>query len=274
MKSNAKIVIGLLQVNADPWKRIYQEGQLPTWVSTCSENIDIVNIFGNPPSRLIRVFDKVHENLRWSPIFQGPIHLFDKKVGKKLSKFNEPKWKLSNEAKASSIHVKFPSTHLSLPNVEISFFKYFLNCTSADFLYMSNTSSYVNTKNLEIFINELDKKAKIYGGTMNEFAGITYASGSNRLISRNLVCQIVNNFENWDFSLVEDVSMGKILQNESFTKVHIPSLSFNEFAEIKKQSYSQISSAIHFRLKSGSLKSRNDVELMHLIHNKLGYNFF
>ena len=80
------LVVGLLQVDAEPWKSIYEKGQLPTWIKSSSAKTDIVNIYGDTPNKMIRALDRTHEKFRWSKLLQGPIHALDRYLNKYLSK--------------------------------------------------------------------------------------------------------------------------------------------------------------------------------------------
>jgi hypothetical protein len=157
---------------------------------------------------------------------------------------------------------------LTLPIVELVLFKYFLNRTKADFLYISNTSSYINLIKLEELIQTFPL-SKVYGGTTETFDDIHYQSGANRILSRDLVEKLVLNFSLWDFSYVEDVSMGKLLLDEEKNSVLIPRQIFSTKEHIDLADVVEMRNTVQFRLKSGNLNSRNDVELMHCIHEKL-----
>jgi hypothetical protein len=261
-------MVGLLQVNAEPWKSIYEQGQLPTWIKSCPPEIEIVNIYGNTPNTVFRFLDIIHERIRWSPLLQGPIHVLDRYLNRFLRKKSNPKWIEKEEEYVTSLHVKVPSMHLTMPIVEIVLFKYFLNRTNADFLYFSNTSSYINL----IELNKLIKTfpvSKVYGGTRGTFGDIPFMSGANRMLSRDLVEKLVSNFSLWDFSYVEDVSMGKLLSGEDTNFVAIPSQVFQTKEQIDSADIIQMKQNVHFRLKSGNLKLRNDIELMLYLHRTL-----
>ena len=266
--NSSSLIVGILQVSVNPWKKIYLYGQKPTWIAQCPPNIQIINLFGNPPGKISRRFDIVHEKLRWSPTLQGPIHRIDSLVGNFLRKKINLEVMVKKDDYLIELFVNFPSTHLTLPNVELALFKYFIEETDAEFLYMTNTSSYVNLENLNSLIKDFPK-SKVYGGSMQNFAKIPYASGANRIVSRDLVKVLIENFNTWDYQFVEDVSMGKILINESYIKKEIPSITVRNPSEIKILNENQLRNTAHFRMKSGSLKSRNDAELMKLLHERL-----
>lgn len=260
------LVVGLLQVMADPWKSIYENGQLPTWINYCPTSVEVVNIYGKTPNNIVRALDISYEKMRWSPLLQGLIHILNRFLTKFLSKCDSPKFKIESNKEVTNLFVEVPSMHLTLPIVEMALFKYFLHSTNAKFLYMSNTSSYVNLQNLIELIKNLSKN-KIYGGTMINFAGIKFASGANRLLSRDTVQFLVNEFKNWDFQYIDDVSMGKLLASEKINEVIVPSIAFSKIDEINAMDLETIKSTIHFRLKSGARNSRNDVELMQYLHS-------
>ena len=261
-------MIGLLQVNAEPWKSIYEKGQLPTWIKDNQTNVEIVNVYGNTPNYLVRALDLIHEKFRWSKLLQGPIHALDRKLNRYLGKMANPKWSKTKDMYSTSLHVKIPSMLLTLPVVEIVLFRYFLDRTEADFLYMSNTSSYINLCELEQLI-ETFPKSKVYGGTADTSGDVQFMSGANRILSRDLVEKLVYNFASWDFSCVEDVSMGKLLLGEEKDFVSIPRLVFETVDQIDSADVVEMRKNVQFRLRSGNLNSRNDIELMHHLHEKL-----
>jgi len=262
------LLVGLLQVNTEPWKSIYEKGQLPTWIKSSPPNIEIVNIYGDTPNKVVRGLDRLHEKLRWSKLLQGPIHALDRYLNKYLRKKTNPKWSKKRDRHVTSLHVKVPSMLLTLPIVEIVLFKYFLNRTKADFLYISNTSSYINLVKLENLIQTFPT-SKVYGGTTDTFDDIQFQSGANRILSRDLVEKLVLNFSLWDFSYVEDVSMGKLLLDEDKNYVFIPRQIFTTKEQIDSADMVEMRNNVQFRLRSGKLNSRNDIELMHYLHEKL-----
>lgn len=261
-------MVGLLQVNAEPWKSIYEKGQLPTWIKSSPASIEIVNIYGDRPNKLVRALDRTHEKLRWSKLLQGPIHVLDRYLNKYLRKKTNPTWSKKIDEHVTSLHVKVTSMLLTLPIVELVLFKYFLNRTKADFLYISNASSYINLVKLEELIQAFPTY-KVYGGTTDTFDDIHFQSGANRILSRDIVENLVLNFSLWDFSYIEDVSMGKLLLDEEKNSVLIPRQIFSTKEQIDLADIVEMRNNVQFRLKSGNLNSRNDIELMHFLHEKL-----
>ena len=263
--SSQTLVVALQQVKAEPWQSIYEKGQLPTWIQKCPDSIQIVNVYGKRPNNLIRSLDKFHEKLRWNSYLRPIPNLFDRFLNIFLRNMNNPKWTTGKDGKVINLNVEVTSTNLTLPNVEIALFRYFLNSTDANYLYISNTSSYLNLDTLLKLVESFPKE-KVYGGTMVQAPQVKFASGANRILSRDLVIYLVDNFNKWKFQYLCDLSMGKLLADQNLNEVEIPSLAFTSVSEISETDQSAIKSSPHFRLKSGTLKSRNDHLLMQKIH--------
>ena len=265
---HATLLVGLLQVRSDPWKSIYENGQLPAWIKRCPASVEIVNIYGKTPNFLVRSLDIAYEKMRWSPVWQGPINFLNRFLTKFLRRLGWPKFRVESNKVVTNLFVEVSSMHLTLPIVEVALFRYFLDSSDAKFLYMSNTSSYVNVEKLLELLTRITKN-EIYGGTMMEFADVRFASGANRILSRDTVQFLVNEFKNWDFQYMDDVSLGKLLAGTSTNEVNIPSMTFSNKDEIDDADLAKLKSNIHFRLKSGPLNARNDIALMHYLHSTL-----
>jgi hypothetical protein len=268
MAQSRALMVGILQVDAEPWKSIYEQGQLPTWIKSCPPNVEIVNVYGDTPNKIVRALDRTHEKFRWSSALQGPNLALDRYLTQFLRKKTMPEWIKKNGERTTDLHVKVASMHLTLPIVELVLFKYFLHSSKADFLYMSNSSSYIRLSELVGLIHTFPV-SKLYGGTKVTFGGIQFMSGANRILSRDLVEKLVSDFSLWDFSYIEDVSMGKLISGEDINFASIPSLQFQTKEQIDCTDIGELKKNVHFRLKSGSLDSRNDTELMHYLHKRL-----
>ena len=63
--------------------------------------------------------------------------------------------------------------------------------------------------------------------------------------------------------------MGKLLMDEEKNSVLIPRKIFSTKVQIDSADIVEMRNNVQFRLKSGNLNSRNDIELMHFLHEKL-----
>lgn len=91
-----------------------------------------------------------------------------------------------------------------------------------DFIFRTNTSSYVNTKELEYFIlDHLIEIEHVYCGIPLERdykdsdKKIKFLSGAGIIFNKKTVQLILNEREKWDHNEWEDVSLGKLLEENN-----------------------------------------------------------
>jgi len=92
------------------------------------------------------------------------------------------------------------------------------NC-EFDYIFRTNTSSYVNQKILFDYINSLsiNTHEHLYSGIIYNLKKSTtgeiikFASGSGILFNKNTVSSLLNNFDKYDHNEWEDVAIGKVL---------------------------------------------------------------
>ena len=84
-----------------------------------------------------------------------------------------------------------------------------------DYIFRTNTSSYVNYENLIEYVNNLAKKEIDYCGFIGSYEDINYVSGSGIILSRHAVQKILNSRNKFDETLVEDIAIGKLLKSIS-----------------------------------------------------------
>ncbi len=88
-----------------------------------------------------------------------------------------------------------------------------------DYIFRTNTSSYVNISELQKKIKTLNNKNYIYSGIKmslpkNEFRKkIDFISGAGILFNKNTINLILKNKDEFDKNEMDDVALGKLLQN-------------------------------------------------------------
>jgi len=82
-----------------------------------------------------------------------------------------------------------------------------------DFQYLirSNSSTYINVKEIEKFIESLDLNTPIYAGRSTSFNNqFDYVHGSCIILNSLAVIKIIENQEYWDHRLIDDAALGKL----------------------------------------------------------------
>lgn len=149
--------------------------------------------------------------------------------------------------------------NLSVTNSGLKTLKSFEMIKNMDFDYVfrTNSSSYVDKKLLIDFINN-KPKTKYYSGFIGNHGKITFASGSGFFLSKDLINLLIENKNRWDHSLIDDVSIAGLLKEFGVSPENNPR--YDVYNENIPLDY------FHYRIKT---RNRNDdCKLMELIHNK------
>jgi len=113
--------------------------------------------------------------------------------------------------------------------------------TDYDFIFRTNTSSFVNTIELENFIsNNLINKDYVYCGMplvrdyKDSDKKINFLSGAGIILNKKTTQLILDKRKNWDHSEWEDVSLGKLLSENgvSFTEGRRQDIQYNFYNNI------------------------------------------
>lgn len=126
-----------------------------------------------------------------------------------------------------------------------------------DYIFRTNSSSYVDKKLLLEFIRDKPKN-KYYSGTIGWYRNIKFASGSGYFLSKDLVQYVIQNSNKWDHNLIDDVALANLLQNYNI----YPSL--NQRIDICDD-FNIPNNYYHYRFKTND--RLDDIRRMYLTHN-------
>ena len=273
-KWERSILCGVVNALYPPWIEIVKEGQEKTWLSEeLLIRCEFVHFHGSPINRNFMYFDIFRSRMRFKNSFvdygfrfleyfmYAPFLLY---VPKSFSSK-----KLVTRTKA--INIAEPDFYATVRWKLIGVMDYFINQTSHDFLFLTTSSSYIIPAKLVSFIDELPDGDVYAGGLPYEAA--EFVSGSNRIFSRSLVIKILKNRRKWDPTVLEDVALGKLIKGLGVVPNFSPLTNIGSLDELRKMGNSEILKSYHFRLKSqrfaGSDLIRDDVEIMHELHNRV-----
>jgi hypothetical protein len=264
-----KILVIVGHALYEPWTSILYQGQLRTWV--VNQNVLIYHTHANPISNHIRQIDAFFWKMKWHSRF-----------GKYFT-FIELVLKFPFRAKKGSLSETYlPETHeksltLDMPDLDMVMnFKSFGIITGTlafdyDYLVSTTTSSYLNIIELEKKILMLPR-SKVVSGRIIEQDSVTFASGSFRVFSRDVVEGFLKHRKRFSTWRPEDQAFGFLIKDSGMDVeyVNMDSIDISSLASLNNLSKEDLSRVVHFRLKSGTLESRNDVEIMLKLHKMLG----
>lgn len=270
----SRFLIGIFHADRYPWSKIVRDGQIPTWVNSASGSADIYYCSGKGNHTFFIWLDTALEKLRWN---------LGARISNMRSNFNlllampfyliQPKAKLENRnipnASINNLITSFPDLYVTTRWRRIALMKYFLKNTNFEFLVTSTSSSYINLKALNIELNS--KNAEIlYGGAI-QYPGTSeeYAMGSFIVINRNAAELLLANLKKYPVQMLDDIGLGKAARALGIKATVFNSLSITNTAEIADLSKDQLKFTSHYKLKSGDLTNRNDVEIFHQLHQKV-----
>ena len=117
------------------------------------------------------------------------------------------------------------------------------------------------------YIHCLPESNVYAGGT--PYKDAEFISGSNRILSRDLVNRIIENSNRFNPTIIEDVALGKLVNALGVKRISFPLMNISTLEDLDGLKYSFLSSNYHFRLKSGPLNARDDAKIMLKLHRKL-----
>ena len=263
------IVIG--QVLVDPWLSITRDGQFATWLGDpLPENVVVRHSFARPPGPVLGRLDRWHEWLRWNGRGRSIVPAVDAFVGKL--------WLDSSQKVNTATFLKPESIgwRQEMPDVyALQRWKVLGSLNMAvkegfDYVYFTTASSYLRPGLLVDFIRDLPTTG-VYAGTpmVDSLSGVRFASGASRVMSRDVVLQVLANKGNYVNDVMEDVGLGRLISELGVSLIEWPSVNVDSIETLSSLSDQGIRSNFHFRMRSGSNQARQDVPLMLALHERV-----
>ena len=146
-------------------------------------------------------------------------------------------------------------------------FKYVLKNYDFDFLFRTNTSSYLDVETLFKFL-EGKSPTSVYRGVIGRVFGDTeFASGAGILLSRDVVERICERENDWKHGLVDDIAIAELisqLRNPTVPLMPLPRMDLASLDEAVSADPESIKENFHFRCKTDS--PDETIKIMKYIH--------
>lgn len=131
----------------------------------------------------------------------------------------------------TKLTVNSPDNYESLSFKALEAFKWVSENITFDYIFRTNTSSYVDLENLKKFCENNTIKHLYRGRVLsNKFnnLSIQWASGAEILMSKNTFDVLIDKQNTWNVNLVDDVSIGQILHQNQITPANSESVLFDK----------------------------------------------
>ena len=263
-----EILVGIMHVTRDPWLSITRDGQLPSWKKSKFQNFSVVYFFSSA-TKLTTALSTFVEWLRWNKYRYASyaIQLF------LLISFRPwiryiPTGTLVDQSEskinALALKVNIPELISTMRWKKLAFLKYFLEETSADFVIISTASSILNMDLIVEILSKLKNTDQpLYGGKIHHNHKVQdFASGSFTALNRKSAALLLENTLLLPVHTNDDISFGMAFERLGIQPIDMKSLDFASLEMLREVPRNVLSEVPHFRLKSGPLGSRGDVEIM------------
>lgn len=260
------LLIAVGQANTEPWTSIWKEGQEKTWINTRSESNPVIHVQSKSAPYFISKLDDFHEKNR----YRKRLGLWQGRVDKIVTRFipkRIPKYVFN--VNSQLLLVNSWSTYFLLGRREVALYDWFLKFTDKDFLFATNTSSYIYQSRLLDVIQEFNPNDAIYAGyLLPEGEEHQFVSGAGKLLSRKSVELFVKNWHKYSHEGLEDVSHGRLMESLGVPALALPRVDLPTPESVAALPEALIKSQFHFRCKSTDWP-RKDVEIMRLLHERV-----
>lgn len=260
--SSPKVLILVLAINKNPWKRIEAEGQNSTWIGQCSENQRVFRYIGrNPQGIKWRLLDRVWDwNQKILNLSSGLFSLYS--INPLVNKSHFPKSTV--DVNKLEIHTNVPDLYSLIGVKTLEAFETCIQEFEFDYIYRTNVSSYIDLPRLNEFIRN-QPLTNYYAGVVGEYQGISFASGCGYFISRDLVLKVLKNRDSWDHNLIDDVSLGKLITRKLQLSIEeVPRIDIDSVETLSGKVGRNNLGVFHYRCKAR--EADTTIKIMNLIH--------
>lgn len=176
------------------------------------------------------------------------------------------------EVKDDKIITNYPEGLHNIGYKTIRAFEILLQNNNFDYIFRTNSSSYVN---IERLVEYLDDKPldNFYHGIIGHHGDINFASGCGYFISKDVVEKVVENKDNWPHQIIDDVAIAFLLRSIGIYPTLAPRLDIDSIIDDdyyvmgKKLEKSLIDKNFHFRCKTGGDRT-GEIKIMNKLKNK------
>lgn len=252
--SPKRVLVLVLAMDAQPWRMIEDEGQRATWAAQPDGGIPVFWLYGKTGilGTLARYAQRAVLRFTSASVFRW----YSRVVGAWVAS-------LGVREVGDRIETTVPETYLNTNPKTVAGFRHLLATQDFDFVFRTNSSSYVNLPMLQEFVQSIPTE-RFYGGFIGESGGVRFASGACTLMSRDLVQHVVTDPE-WEFGIIDDVAMGRSMMRAGVAVQPVKRIDVLSLADIDALKAEDLRSVFVVRCKNSDARA-HDVSAMRRVH--------
>jgi hypothetical protein len=175
---------------------------------------------------------------------------------------------VSPSGRPSTIVTDTPEDWCLIGLKTIEAFKFILKNYDFDYIFRTNTSSYLDTRQLLKYLED-QPKSGLYSGVIDQvFGSMKFVSGAGILMSKDVVQRVCEKEDNWKHGLADDVALSSLvaeLRNPSDSATPLKRLDLLTLDAARKTEAEVISGYFHLRCKGES--AGETVKIMQYVHS-------
>lgn len=192
-----RLLVLVLSLDREPWSSIEREGQRPTWVRSSLAPVRFYYGPTGPAGTAIAGAAKGLGNARLGrarkTLLRGVGELYRRQPV---------------VASGDRIYTGVPEAYYTVGAKTLAAFRHALDAYDFDYLYRTNTSSYLNTGLLIERLHDMPRNS-LYAGFPGHADGVDFASGTSILLSRD-IAEAVTRAPGWEHEVTDDVALGRM----------------------------------------------------------------
>ncbi|MDQ0689851.1 hypothetical protein [Arthrobacter sp. W4I7] len=248
-----RVLVLVLAMDAYPWRMIEDEGQRKTW--SAAPSVPVFYLYGRS-GKLTRTLARyVQSGVRRCAggRFFGLYSRFSGSwfAGRKV------------RTEGDKVYTGVPETYLNTNAKNIAGLRHLLATQEFDYVFRTNSSSYVNLAMLDEYVQDLPE-VDYYAGFIGESGGTRFASGTCTLMSRDVV-ETAATDRSWEFGLIDDVAMGRAMARAAVEVQPLRRVDVLTPEDLSALTAEDLRDTFVVRCKSSSGRGR-DIEAMHRVH--------
>jgi len=261
---SVKVLVLVLSVDREPWRSIERDGQRATWAAPS-------NLDDAAPVRFYR--GKLTGPVRFLLASITRILLiagsdeaesFAAAARRRFIRIIGHHWHQSESTTSGAIiDTDVPETYAMVTTKLFTTLTHVLATEEFDYLFRTNSSTYVDRRRLIQFAQDLPR-SRYWGGFTGTSEGITFTSGAGTLMSRDCVADAVT--AEWDWSLIDDVALSRVLTERGFEAQPLSRPTLSSVEAVTKTDLDG------FMWRCKGEPERDDVEIMRALQSALETN--
>lgn len=269
--SRPTILVLVLSVDREPWRGIEIAGQRATWASAeaIPEGCEVVYYYG--AEGLYRIVGRAVG--RMARLGGGnPLSRVVRWGGESLvARLSKHAAGVPATLRGDRLTTHVPDAHKFTTSKLVSALRWATASERQrfDFIYRTNTSSYVTLPRLQEVAAAMPQNG-CYAGFIGQHPSKTcsFASGSGMLLSWDVAALAAGEPTGWNWGMIDDAALGDFLAKRGIEPTPLPRVAAHDLRDIESLPGEELRQAFHFRCKSLS-GLREDAAIMQAIHARL-----